>query len=110
MATALHKQQRELLACGPSRFVLTVVSVLALAAVSSVRAFLDPHNIFCGDEECYAVLGLKRGADKADIKKAYRTISLDVHPDKNSSAAAKEKFTVRACVLSAASKEENTGQ
>ncbi|CAN0452494.1 unnamed protein product, partial [Ectocarpus sp. 8 AP-2014] len=50
---------------------------------------------FCGEDECYAVLGLQRGADKADIKKAYRTISLDVHPDKNPTAAAKEKFTVR---------------
>lgn len=84
---------------------MTVVSLLALTAMSSVRAFQDPHNIFCGGEECYAVLGLKRGAGKADIKKAYRTISLDVHPDKNPSAAAKEKFTVRACVFSAASKE-----
>lgn len=40
------------------------------------------------------MLGLQRGADKADIKKAYRTISLDVHPDKNPTAEAKEKFTV----------------
>lgn len=56
---------------------------------------IDPHNKFCGDDECYAVLGLQRGADKAEIKKAYRTISLDVHPDKNPSAEAKEKFTVR---------------
>ena len=58
----------------------------------------DPHNKFCGDDECYAVLGLERGADKADIKKAYRTISLDVHPDKNPSAESKEKFTVRRAV------------
>lgn len=59
------------------------------------RDEIDPHNKFCGEDECYSVLGLQRGADKADIKKAYRTISLDVHPDKNPSAEAKEKFTVR---------------
>eukprot|EP00903_Cladosiphon_okamuranus_P008087 g7797.t1 len=73
---------------------ILVVVALAVAALSSVaEAFKDPHNKFCGDDECYTVLGLQRGADKADIKKAYRTISLDVHPDKNPSAEAKEKFT-----------------
>eukprot|EP00752_Nemacystus_decipiens_P001874 g1805.t1 len=71
-----------------------VVVALAVAALSGVaEAFKDPHNKFCGDDECYALLGLQRGADKADIKKAYRTISLEVHPDKNPTAEAKEKFT-----------------
>ncbi|CAN0455300.1 unnamed protein product [Hapterophycus canaliculatus] len=75
---------------------LLLVVTFAVAALSSVvQAFKDPHNKFCGDDDCYAVLGLERGADKADIKKAYRTISLGVHPDKNPSAAAKEQFTVR---------------
>lgn len=71
-------------------------AVLAVAALSStVEAFADPHNKFCGEDECYTVLGLHRGAGKADIKKAYRTISLGVHPDKNPSAEAREKFNVR---------------
>ena len=66
---------------------------------TAVQQKIDPHNKFCGDDECYAVLGLERGADKADIKKAYRTISLDVHPDKNPTAEAKEQFTVRRCCV-----------
>lgn len=75
---------------------LLVAVAIAVAAFSGLaEAFKDPHNKFCGEDECYAVLGLQRGADKADIKKAYRTISLDVHPDKNPTAEAKEKFTVR---------------
>lgn len=74
---------------------LLVGAVLAVAALSStVEAFADPHNKFCGEDECYTVLGLQRGAEKADIKKAYRTISLGVHPDKNPSAEAREKFNV----------------
>lgn len=78
------------------RTLLVAVAFAAATLCSSVaQAFKDPHNKFCGEDECYAVLGLQRGADKAEIKKAYRTISLDVHPDKNPSAAAKEKFTVR---------------
>lgn len=75
--------------------LLFVVAITVAAFSGFAEAFKDPHNKFCGEDECYAVLGLQRGADKADIKKAYRTISLDVHPDKNPTAAAKEKFTVR---------------
>lgn len=81
----------------PRTFLVAAALFAAATLCSSVaQAFKDPHNKFCGDDECYSVLGLQRGADKAEIKKAYRTISLDVHPDKNPSAAAKEKFTVSA--------------
>lgn len=84
----------------PPRAIALAAAVVTLVVnFSSVAAFKDPHNKFCGDQECYSVLGLTRGADKAEIKKAYRTISLDVHPDKNSSPAAKEKFTVRVASL-----------
>lgn len=71
------------------------IGLLAAAAASVASGFKDPHGIFCGDDECYSVLGLQRGADKAEIRKAYRAISLEIHPDKNPSPAAKERFTVR---------------
>lgn len=82
----------------PQTLLVLVIVILATLS-SAVQAFKDPHNVFCGKDECYSLLGLERGADKADIKKAYRAISLDVHPDKNPSAAAKEKFTVRPAIL-----------
>lgn len=82
----------------PRVFSIAAALVTSMAAISGAAAFKDPHNKFCGNEECYSVLGLTRGADKAEIKKAYRAISLDVHPDKNPSPAAKEKFTVRAAL------------
>lgn len=83
----------------PSSFLVKCVSILAVLSISFVIVpvqayFQDPHNVFCGQDECYSVLGLEIGASKAAIKKAYRTISLDVHPDKNPSEEAKEKFTV----------------
>lgn len=34
------------------------------------------------EEQCYAVLGLDNGADFDAIKKAYRTLSMQYHPDK----------------------------
>ena len=41
----------------------------------------------------YEVLGLKRGADEAEIKKAYRRIAMKFHPDRNQGDdSAEEKF------------------
>ncbi|MHB8789666.1 MAG: J domain-containing protein [Desulfobulbaceae bacterium] len=34
------------------------------------------------EEQCYAVLGLEPGADTMEIKKAYRKLSMQYHPDK----------------------------
>lgn len=40
----------------------------------------------------YSVLGVKRGADAATLKKAFRALALKFHPDKNPAPEAEERF------------------
>ncbi len=43
---------------------------------------LLPQIVHCG-RDFYGILGIKKNANSADIKKAYRQMSLKHHPDKN---------------------------
>lgn len=68
-------------------------SVVLVVAVEGKKDIDDPFNIFCGSIDCYDILNLTRAdATAKDIKKAYRKLSLQYHPDKNKDSDAEEIF------------------
>ena len=73
-------------------FLIVYVLISVTAIVEGQRTIEDPFNIFCGSNDCYDVLNLKRDASIKDIKKSYRKLSLQYHPDKNKDPEAEEIF------------------
>lgn len=49
-------------------------------------------DIYCGDHNCYDVLGVDRSSSALEVRRAYRQMSLQYHPDKNKEEGAEAKF------------------
>ena len=58
----------------------------------------------------YEVLGVPKDAPKQDIKKAYRKLAMQYHPDRNKSAEAEEKFKEISEAYAVLSDDEKRGQ
>lgn len=57
-------------------------------------AFIAPAlSLFCGQDDCFDLLGIKRNATKSDVRRAYRRLSSEMHPDRRpNDPDAKENF------------------
>lgn len=62
-----------------------------------MSTFLETVERQYGTRDLYAVLGVEKTAEEAELKRAYRRLSLKVHPDRvepEEVATATEKFQV----------------
>ena len=64
-------------------------AILFLAIISTVHMLYENRE---KGPNHYNLLGVSRGTSTANLKRAYRTLSLELHPDKNKSPTAPEQF------------------
>eukprot|EP01041_Mallomonas_annulata_P007252 gene7252-14788_t len=80
--------------------------VNTLYPLRCLQKILEHALNFKNSTDYYKVLGVSRSASSADIKRAYRKLSLKYHPDKNPSEDASRKFSEIANAYSVLSDDE----
>ncbi|XP_067640538.1 dnaJ homolog subfamily C member 25 homolog [Eurosta solidaginis] len=66
---------------------------IGLVVVPTCQGLLK--NIYCGQEDCYDVLGVTRQSTKSEIGKSYRSLARKFHPDMHREASAKAEAEVK---------------
>lgn len=64
----------------------------SLSTLSVWLLLICPLSCWCVEEDYYKELGVSRDASEKDIKKAFRKLAVQYHPDKNSDPDARVKF------------------
>jgi len=62
--------------------------ILFISLLLSIYCF----SLIAGEEDYYRILGVDKKATEKELKKAWRRVSLELHPDKNKAEDAAEKF------------------
>lgn len=84
-------------------FLLSALAAFAVQAAEDTTPALnfwrpsgkkdhDPWKKFCGSTPCYDVLEVPFDADESTIRKSYRKLAREWHPDKNPEKGARAKF------------------
>lgn len=66
--------------------------ILIQSAALFVLMFLPSYWCERPQEDYYDILGVPRDASEKDIKKAFRKLAIQYHPDKNPDPEARDQF------------------
>merc|ERR1712029_283004 len=67
-----------------------IMQLILFASLLALTTAQEMQDLYCGDMNCYEVLGLTRDAAKSEIGKSYRKLAGKWHPDRFRSAEDKE--------------------
>uniref|UniRef100_A0A0D3HSZ9 J domain-containing protein n=1 Tax=Oryza barthii TaxID=65489 RepID=A0A0D3HSZ9_9ORYZ len=90
------------MAAAASPRLLLLVLLVLLVPVSNA--------IYCDEDDCYDLLGVKQDANVSEIKKAYYKLSLKHHPDKNPDPESRKLFVKIANAYEILKDESTRGQ
>jgi curved DNA-binding protein CbpA len=68
--------------------------------LSTIEVYQASENRYGGESDWYGVLGLSAFSDEETVKKQYRKLALQLHPDKNKSVGAEGAFKLISEALS----------
>jgi len=72
---------------------LAAVALVTMANICGAKgSWSQLQAMYCGAKDCYDLLGVTRASDVAEIKKNFRRLSLQWHPDRNSDSEAPQRF------------------
>jgi len=76
----------------PGRFARKKAIMYAIGFLAALAAIKTGLEIDAKGPNHYSLLGVTRSSNPLEIKRAYKKLSLELHPDKNPDPAATEKF------------------
>ncbi|KAG2941849.1 hypothetical protein JG687_00004804 [Phytophthora cactorum] len=76
----------------PGRFSKRRGFIYAVAFLVAIAAVTIGMDLYAQEENFYHLVGVDRDSSYADIKRAFRQRSVELHPDKNRSPTASEEF------------------
>ena len=72
--------------------VVTRQGGVAFLAVMVILSLFLETAVLAGEEDYYKLLGVSKDASEKEIKKAFRKLAIQYHPDKNPDPEARKRF------------------